>query len=84
MIKQWSYNPYSLFTSGPLRKMVGTANPLTVIGDRKGALKVLKIKLGGYKRATDGGNQCGGGGGSCAVTGEIVWCLSPQPECLNA
>lgn len=63
MIKQWSYNPYSLFTSGPLRKMVGTANPLTVIGDRKGALKVLKIKLGGYKRATDGGNQCGGRGG---------------------
>lgn len=46
--------------------MVGTANPLTVIGDRKGALKVLKIKLGGYKRATDGGNQCGGGGGEVA------------------
>lgn len=57
MIKQWSYKLYSLFTGRPLRKMVGTTNPLIVIGDREGALKVLKIKLGGYKGVTDGGNQ---------------------------
>lgn len=37
--------------------MVGTTNLLIVIGDREGALKVLKIKLGGCKSATDGGNQ---------------------------
>lgn len=55
--------------------MVGTTNPLIFIGDREGALKVLKIKLGGYKGVTDGGNQ--GRGGSCTVTGEIIWWLSP-------
>lgn len=37
--------------------MIGTTNPLIVIGDREGALNVLKIKLGGYKGVTDGGNQ---------------------------
>lgn len=63
MIKQWSYNPYSLLLSGTLRKMVGTTNPLTVIGDRKGALKVLKIKLGGESKGPQMEGTSGGGGG---------------------
>lgn len=43
---------------GPqLRKKVGRINPLINMGDRKGALKGLKVELGGYEGAIDGENQ---------------------------